>query len=274
MNRRSFVKTLRDGVSGSFLLGGLGGAIVGGGSVGVYAARQRPQGALSYAQQGEDLIVQNVLDMVHVKGPITYLDIGAYDPIVGSNSYAFYLAGGHGVLVEPNPAKIARLRQVRPRDQVLNVGVGLSALPTTGDYYVIGGASDGQLNTFSKEDAEEVQTKSHGAQFIEKVLKMPLVNINTLMQEQLGGAPNFLSIDTEGLDLGILQTMDFDRYRPDVICVETLEVGGDAVTIEILRLLESKRYSARGATFVNTIFVDDRLLSRPGPLTAPLRSKT
>ena len=274
MDRRSFVKTLRDGVSGSFLVGGLGGAIVGGGSVGAYAAHERRLGTLSYAQQGEDLVVQNVLDMVRVDGPITYVDIGAYDRIFNSNSYAFYLAGGHGVLVEPNPSKIDRLRKVRPRDKVLNVGVGLSSLPATGDYYVIGGASDGQLNTFSKEDAEEVRTKSHGTQFIEKVLKMPLVNINTLMQEQLGGAPKFLSIDTEGLDLGILKTMDFDCYRPDVICVETLEVGGDAVSVDILRLLDSVHYSARGATFVNTIFVDDRHLSKPGPLAAPLRLKT
>jgi len=276
MDRRDFVKTLRDGVGSSFLVGGLGGAVVGGGSVAAYVANERLDrvGKLSYAQQGEDLVVQNLLDTIRLKGPITYLDIGAYDPIFDSNSYAFYKAGGHGVLVEPNPAKIDRLQKVRPRDKTLNVGVGLSAGPTTGDYYVIGGTSGGLLNTFSKEDAENVQTKSHGAQFIEKVLKMPLVNINTLMQEQLGGAPNFLSIDTEGLDLGILQTMDFDRYRPDVICVETLEVGGDAVSVDILRLLETKHYSARGATFVNTIFVDDRHLSRPGPLTAPPRSKT
>jgi FkbM family methyltransferase len=276
MDRRNFVKSLRDGVSGSFLVGGLGGAIVGGGSVAACAANERlgRVGKLSYAQQGEDLVVQNLLDMVKIKGPITYLDIGAYDPIFDSNSYAFYLAGGHGVLVEPNPAKVDRLRKVRPRDKTLNLGVGLSAGPMTGDYYVIGGTSGGLLNTFSKEDAEGVQAKSHGAQFIEKVLKMPLVNINTLIQEQLGGAPNFLSVDTEGLDFGILKTMDFDRYRPDVICVETLEVGGDAVSADILRLLETKRYSARGATFVNTIFVDDRHLSQPGPLTAPLRSKT
>jgi FkbM family methyltransferase len=276
MDRRSFVKTLRDGVSGSFLVGGLGGAVVGGGSVAAYVANERLEqvGRLSYAQQGEDLVVQNVLDMIGIKGPITYLDVGAYDPIFDSNSYAFYKAGGHGVLVEPNPSKIERLQTIRPRDKVVNVGVGLSAGPTTGDYYVIGGPSGGLFNTFSKEDAEDVQTKSRGAHFIEKVLKMPLVNINTLMQEQLGGAPNFLSIDTEGLDLGILKTMDFDRYRPDVICVETMEVGGDAVSVDILRLLESKHYSARGATFVNTIFVDDRHLSQPGPLTAPLRSKT
>jgi FkbM family methyltransferase len=276
MNRRSFVKNVRDGVSGSFLVGGLGGVVVGGGAVALYEANERLDqiGRWSYAQQGEDLVVQNLFDMVRIMGPITYLDVGAYDPVLDSNTYAFYEAGGHGVLVEPNPAKIDRLRKVRPRDKTLNVGVGLSAGPTTGDYYVISGSSGGLLNTFSKEDAEDVERKSHGQQVIEKVLKMPLLNINTLMQEQLGGAPQFLSIDTEGLDLGILKTMDFDRYRPDVICVETLEVGGDAVSVDILRLLESKRYSARGATFVNTIFVDDRHLSQPGPLTAPLRSKT
>ncbi|HEV3030942.1 MAG TPA: FkbM family methyltransferase [Polyangia bacterium] len=276
MNRRGFVRTLRDGVSSSFLVGGLGGAVVGGGAVGAYAAKKREErtGKWSYAQQGEDLVVENVLDAIGVKGPITYLDVGAFDPVLDSNTFAFYEAGGHGLLVEPNPAKIDRLRNVRPRDKTLNVGVGLSAEPTTGDYYVIGGPSAGLLNTFSKEDAEDVQTKSHGQHFIEKVLKLPLVNINTLMREQLAGAPTFLSIDTEGLDLGILKTMDFDRYRPDVICVETMEVGGDAVSVDILRLLESKRYSARGATFVNTIFVDDRHLSQPGPLTAPPRSKT
>jgi hypothetical protein len=127
MGRRSFVKSVRDGVSGSFLVGGLGGTVVGGGSVALYAAHDRRLGTLSYAQQGEDLVVNNILDMVRVKGPITYVDIGAYDPIFCSNSYAFYLSGGHGVLVEPNPSKIERLRKVRPRDKVLNVGVGLSA---------------------------------------------------------------------------------------------------------------------------------------------------
>ncbi len=98
---------------------------------------------------------------------------------------------------------------------------------------------------------------------------MPLVNINTLMQEQLGGAPNFLSIDTEGLDLGILKTMDFDRYRPDVICVETLEVGGDAVSTDILRLLESKRYR-RAARRSSTRSSSTIATSPAGPVDRPV----
>jgi FkbM family methyltransferase len=268
MDRRRFLGTLRDGVSGSFALGAVGGAAVG--VAGTALHDRRDEGARSYAQQGEDLVVQSLLSSMGLTKP-TYLDVGAFDPVVHSNTYLMYLAGGHGVLVEPNPAKIDRLRSVRPRDITLNVGVGLGAGSSTADYYVIGGPSQGLFNTFSKDDAELVQRNTNGLHHIDQVMKLRLENINAIMQQHLGLAPNFLSIDTEGLDLGILETMDFERYRPDVICVETLKLGGDHVDLEILRFLESKRYSARGATFVNTIFIDDRHLSEPGPLTAPPR---
>lgn len=268
MDRRRFVTTLRDGVSGSFLLGGVGGAAVGGAGMALHD--RHDGGQPSYAQQGEDLIVQNLLDVIGIEKP-TYLDVGAYDPILHSNTYLMYLRGGHGVLVEPNPAKLERLQSVRPRDQTLNVGVGLASQPYTADYYVIGGPSKGLFNTFSKKDADLLQANSHGVHFIEKVMALPLENINTLMQRYLGAAPSFLSIDTEGMDLDILKSMDFARYRPDVLCVETLELGGNQVNMDIVRFLESKRYSVRGATFVNTIFLDDKHLSEPGPLASPPR---
>jgi FkbM family methyltransferase len=270
MDRRRFLGTLRDGVSGSFALGAAGGAAVGAGGTALYDHRN--EGIRSFAQQGEDLIVQNLFSMIGIAIP-TYLDVGAFDPVVHSNTYLFYLAGGHGVLVEPNPAKVDRLRGVRTRDVTLNIGVGLSAGSSAADYYVIGGPSQGLFNTFSKKDAELVQRNSNGLHHIDQVMKLPLENINGIMRQHLGGAPNFLSIDTEGLDLDILKTLDFERYRPDVICVETLQVGSDHVDVEILRFLEGKGYSARGATFVNTIFVDDRHLSEPGPLTAPPRPR-
>jgi FkbM family methyltransferase len=271
MDRRRFFRTLRNSVSSSFVLGGLGGA--GTGVAAALAYDRRANTHFSYAQQGEDLIIENILAAIGVKNPITYVDIGAFDPIYDSNTYLFYKAGGRGILIEPNPAKVRRLEWVRSRDKTLNVGVGTSAQRTTSDYYVIGGPSKGALNTFSKAEANEVQRKGDGVHFIEKVIQLPLENINTIMRQQLGAAPNVLSIDTEGMDLEILETLDFERFRPDVICVETKEIATDVVNLDILRFLESKRYSARGATFVNTIFVDDRRLSAPGPLTAPLRPK-
>jgi FkbM family methyltransferase len=270
MDRRRFFGTLRDGVSGSFVLGGLGGTIVAGGAVATYDRYEG--GRWSYAQQGEDLIVGNILDAIGIDKP-SYLDVGAFDPVELSNTYALYKKGCRGVLVEPNPAKTRRLNRVRPRDRTLNIGVGISPERTTGDYYMIGGPSLGSLNTFSKKEAEQVGAASGGVHYLEKVIQLPLENINTIMQQQFGGAPNFLSVDTEGFDLDILRSLNFGRYRPDVICVETLEVASDVVNVDILSLLDSMRYSVRGATFVNTIFVDDRHLSAPGPLTASLRPK-
>jgi FkbM family methyltransferase len=272
MDRRGFLKALRDSVSSSFILGSVGGLAIGGIAVGAYDRRSNTH--FSYAQQGEDLIMHDILGEIGIQDPITYLDVGAFDPIYHSNTYLFYKAGGRGVLVEPNPAKVGRLESVRPRDRTLNVGVGTSAQRTFADYYMIGGSTKGVLNTFSKQDADEIERRSNGAYKVEKVIKLPLDNINTIMQQELGGAPNLLSIDTEGMDLDILKTMDFERFRPDVICVETLQVGTDHIEVDTLRFLESKHYSARGATFVNTIFVDDRHLSQPGPLTAALRPKT
>ena len=95
---------------------------------------------------------------------------------------------------------------------------------------------------------------------VEKVLKMPLVNINKVIGQHFEGAPDFVSIDTEGLDFEILKSLDFDRFRPKIICVETLVVYTTKEDPRIRELMQSKGYTVRGSTFVNTIFVDNRLL--------------
>lgn len=270
MNRRGFVETIRNAVSGSFVLGCAGGAATGAAAVLYHERAEHPE--RSFAQQGEDVVAMGILGVLGITKP-TYLDVGAFDPTVHSNTYLAYLAGGHGVLVEPNPAKIRRLERVRPRDRTLNIGIGFTAEPSTADYYIIGGPAEGLFNTFSKQDAELLNAGSGGKHFIEKVVKMPLENINTVMERDLGGAPDFLSVDTEGMDLDILKTMDFTRHRPAVICVETLELGTDHVDVGLIRFLEAQRYSVRGATWINTLFVDDKRLSEPGPLASPPRAK-
>jgi hypothetical protein len=148
MDRRGFFTALRNSVSSSFILGGVGGAVAG--AAGAYAYDRRDNTHFSYAQQGEDLVIENILSQIGIKNPVTYLDVGAFDPVYDSNTYILYKAGGHGVLVEPNPAKTRRLESVRPRDKTLNVGIGTSAQRTTADYYLIGGPSKGAFNSRSK----------------------------------------------------------------------------------------------------------------------------
>ena len=125
-----------------------------------------------------------------------------------------------------------------------------------------------------REQAEALVTRSNGRYRIERVMKIPLLDINELMRKHWNGPPNLLSLDTEGLDLAILRSLDFERLRPDVICVESVEVGGRRVTPEIMQLMAQKGYDARGGSFVNTIFVDRRHLGLTMPKWPALLRRT
>ncbi len=245
LDRRSFVAGVLAGASGGGLLGAVGGAVA---SRSAPAPDARGSGHVSYSQMGEDLVLFHLLrEAMRIERP-TYIDIGAADPIEANNTYLLHENGGHGVLVEPNPAYQQRLRACRPHDVIVNAGVGVTDAMEA-DYYVIRGAP--MRNTFSRDDVEDLR-KRRGREVVERVIKMPLVSINRLIAEHLGHAPDVLSTDVEGLDSAILQTLDFDRYRPALIIAETRPSG------PIPSLLASRGYEMRGASMENAIFADPR----------------
>lgn len=211
----------------------------------------------SVSEQGEDLVLMRVFKALGIPKP-TYLDIGSHDPVRFNNTYKLYTNGSRGVLVEPNPFFFEKSKKIRPGDKVLNIGIGITDQKEA-DYYMIRDRS--LLNTFSKKHADKL-VKISGPGAIEKVIKMPLVNINTVIKRHFKGAPALVSIDVEGLDLEILRTLDFKRHRPAVFCIETLVFNTNKVRTEVVEFMRTKGYSIRGGTFVNTIFVDDRLLQR------------
>jgi FkbM family methyltransferase len=212
---------------------------------------------LSYAQQGEDLVLKAIFERLKIARP-RYLDIGAFHPSISSNTFLFYVLGSRGVLVEPNPLMASLLARARPEDVVLDVGVSFDG-STEADYYVI--RDRPQLNTFSKEQADRYVAES-GPQTIERVVKMPLRSIDGILEEHFAKTPpDLLSVDVEGLDLPLLRSMSFDRSRPAVICVETLVYGTAQRRAPILELLQGHGYQVTAGTFVNTIFVDGQRLA-------------
>src|SRR5262245_46024963 len=202
----------------------------------------------SYAQLGEDLIIDGLVQWMKIPKP-SYLDIGAHHPTTLSNTYYFYLRGARGVCIEPDPFLYRQFRRKRPKDTVLNVGVGTGAVDAA-DCYVMPHRG---LNTFS---AEEAKALDKAGERIVEVLKIPLVNVNDIIAAHCKGCPNFVSLDVEGLDLAVLQSFDFGRYRPEVFCVETMGYSGCRKEVEIVDFLRGKDYVVFADTYVNTIFVD------------------
>jgi FkbM family methyltransferase len=170
-----------------------------------------------------------------------------------SNTYLFYQQGGRGVCVEPDPTLYALLKRMRPRDVCLNVGVGTHGAAHA-DFYIM---TSRALNTFSRQEAEGYQ--GYGRQKIEQIIQVPLLPMNELISQYCKPVPQFISIDVEGLDLEIVQSLDFNAFRPLVLCIETLTYTEDRTErkrTEIIDFVCSQGYLQYADTYINSIFVD------------------
>ena len=211
------------------------------------------QGQRSFSQSGEDLIMKFVTNALKIQKP-TYLDIGANDPVHLNNTYCFYIDGSRGVNVEADPDLFAVLKQRRSRD--INLNIGIAPSEGTMDFYRLNAKT---LNTFSKEEAESY-VRDHNYK-IESVIQVSTDTINNTIEKYFdGSAPDILNLDVEGLDSQIIESLDFQKYSPVVICVETIsfsETGDGEKDRELISFISDKGYLLYADTYINSIFVKE-----------------
>jgi FkbM family methyltransferase len=186
---------------------------------------------VSYSQTGEDVIIDLLRDAKKIN-KFTYLDIGANHPVKFNNTYKFYEYGFTGVCIEPDPVLHKHLASFRKKDVCLNIGISDSNADAA-DFYIM---DNNTLNTFSKEEAESLQKDKLAS--IQQIAKIPLYNINRVIEQYFKGeAPVFINLDVEGLDEKIIRSLDFNKFRPYIFCIETVH------------------YTVAD-TYINTIFID------------------
>ncbi|MEM6258900.1 MAG: FkbM family methyltransferase [Planctomycetota bacterium] len=206
----------------------------------------------SYAQSGEDILAYRVLcGHLRIDRP-TYVDIGAHDPVHLSNTYLLYTLGSNGLLIEPDPDCVKKLRRKRRRDTVLAAGISPDIYGEAPFYRL----NQPTLNTFSWHDAQDACTQ--GPYRVIEEMRVPVVPIADAIDAKHAGRPNFLSIDAEGLDVAILSSYDFERHAPELICVESAEFCEDnlgPLRDEIFNLLDERGYFLYASTYLNGLFV-------------------
>ncbi len=207
---------------------------------------------ISFSQSGEDRIIKFLFDILGIQ-QYRYLDIGAHHPRRLSNTYLFYTLGGSGVLIEPNPGWAALIAQVRPRDLCLNVGLAGQSR-SEAPFYIM--RSD-TLCTFSKNEAERMVSEC-GEEIFE-VRHLDVLAPEAVLSVHFSEGLNLVSLDVEGLELEILDAFDLQRYRPEIVCIETVSYaidGGGMKSSEIANLMTANGYMVFADTYINTIFVD------------------
>ena len=171
----------------------------------------------SYSQSGEDLLLDQ---LTGGKKQGFYVDVGAYDPHRFSNTKRFYKLGWHGINIEPNPKRYEKFIHERTRD--ININLGIADTASSGSkriaFYEF---FPDTLSTFSASMAQQYQRSGHP---LVSTMDVPVDTLAHVLEMHASTVPiDFLSTDTEGFDLIVLQSNDWNRFRPRVICVEATD---------------------------------------------------
>ena len=165
---------------------------------------------ISYAQNAEDVILWRALK--HIEEGF-YIDVGANDPEDDSVTKAFYDHGWHGINIEPLPHHHACLEIQRPRDINLQIAAG----NYNGELTLYDVPSVRGWATPDPDVAEHY--RQQGLEVISSTV--PVRRLDSLCEELGVTDIHFLKIDVEGFETQVIQGMDFQRWRPWILIIET-----------------------------------------------------
>lgn len=205
----------------------------------------------SYSQLGEDVWLDRYFN--HKKNGF-YVDIGAYDPYRFSNTMRFYRRGWRGINIEPNTELWKRFMKYRKKDINLNIGVGLSDAKMK--FYIIDPPT---LSTFSRDHARQFEIQGFRIVHTKHIAIKPLAQI---LAPYASKRIDFLSVDVEGMEMGVLTSNDWDAYRPEIICIESQEFaakkGDSKKQTELDRFFTTIGYERIFTNGLNAMYKDSR----------------
>ncbi len=139
--------------------------------------------------------------------------------------------GWNGINIEPNEAYFSLFNRLRVRDINLNCGIG----QTEGilDYYKF---DSSVYNTFDKKEFKGKRTPK-------EVLKVPVYRLERILEENNVKDITFMNIDVEGMELAVLRSNDWNRWRPKYIFVEQKNMSVEELIFsEIYKFLKEIGY--------------------------------
>jgi FkbM family methyltransferase len=181
-----------------------------------HAIRQMLDPSYHYhSQAGQDA----VLDLFFQKKPAgTFVDIGGYDSVTGSNTIFFEKwRGWTGALIEPVEAQITKAKAIRSCPCL-----GYAVSDSDGEAAFIAVAAgftqmSGLSDSYDPAMLERVRADPRHA---EDVINVPTRTISAILTEIGIPDPDFISLDIEGGELTALQGFPFDQHRVGAWAIE------------------------------------------------------
>ena len=176
----------------------------------------------NYSQFDEDIFL---VDFFKEKKNGKFVDLGAFHPMRYNNTYLLYKKGWSGTNIDLNQTAIDMFNIVRKRDN--------------NKCALISNKSNEKKKVYYEHNFSAVNSLILTSE-LKEVLNKEKVMITKTFEELIEHNFDFLNIDLEGHDYEVLKNINFDKYRPKLVCVEILEKSKDKNNI--FKFLENKGY--------------------------------
>ncbi len=200
-----------------------------------------------YSQFAEDVSIGRIFPK-KFKG--FFVDVGCFHPKKYNNTWRLYKKGWRGINIDIDTIKIEGFNIIRPDD--INVSFAISNKTGEVSYW-----ANGFYSLTTSLDASFVDGK---AGYIQKTAQCEtLTNVidKTKYKDRI---IDLLSIDAEGHDLEVLKSLDFDRYNPSVIALETHKaLFVEVVETELYKFLILKKYCLVGWCGLTLLMVNKEM---------------
>jgi hypothetical protein len=184
-----------------------------------------------YGQFGEDISIVRHFPKRY-RG--FFVDVGCFHPVKYNNTYRLYRKGWRGLNIDLDPIKIEGFNMVRPKD--VNIACAISDKPGettvwTSGFYSLTSTLD---EAFAQTWEGDFRAHTIRADTLTNILDETKFRDHHI---------DLLTVDAEGHDLPVLQSLDFERYRPRLIAVELHQPTLTAVRQEpLFQFLIEKNY--------------------------------
>ena len=211
--------------------------------------------SVSYSQGAEDLVLL-MLVFGNCRG--SYIDIGAHDPDRFSVTRLLYSLGWSGVNVEANVEARQAFSKRRTRDTFVHAVVGNpEGEETHRQFWVF------RERALSTSDPTWRDAAIAAGEEVVDSVQVPLITLSTLFEDYFSSrTPELLVIDTEGSDLDVLESNDWERFKPSWIVVESPIGVPEALTSKPVTYLMSLGYVPAAVLPMSTILVLNQASSR------------
>lgn len=199
-----------------------------------------------FSQFGEDTMI---FDFFRNRQNGFYVDVGSFDPCVYSNTFLLWKRlSWSGINIDADPRAVKKFQAARPNDINIHSGVGAAAGSLKFSVF-----EAGAINSFDPAIARTMVPKFGEPTLIEVQVR-PLADI--LDQHiQNGRRIDYLNIDCEGLDREIVRTMNWQKYRPEVITVELNDIDpSHAYLDESVKHLRDVGYKLKSLFHITGLF--------------------